>query len=84
MLGVPAGVKMYSSVFATGPRAAAEVAASYLADPRPERCELARGHGRRRGRDPARRDEALDAVLAGWRRVLTGPGAEAVARIEPC
>jgi len=38
-LGVPAGVKMYSSVFATGPRAAAEIVASYLADPRPDRCE---------------------------------------------
>jgi predicted polyphosphate/ATP-dependent NAD kinase len=40
VLGVPAGVKMYSSVFATGPRAAAEVAAAFLAHPARDRCDL--------------------------------------------
>lgn len=32
-LGVPAGVKMFSSAFATSPEAAADVASRYLADP---------------------------------------------------
>jgi predicted polyphosphate/ATP-dependent NAD kinase len=32
-LGVPAGVKMHSSAFATSPEAAADVASRYLADP---------------------------------------------------
>ena len=37
-LGVPAGVKMHSAVFATGTRAAADAAVDYLADPDPASC----------------------------------------------
>jgi len=38
VVGVPAGVKMHSAVFATSVRAGAEVVASYLANPDPATC----------------------------------------------